>query len=327
MSAEPREVVCSVLAGPEALTVNAAERAALDAGQVRVEIKACGLNFPDVLMTRGLYQFKPTLPFVPGMEAAGVVVETASDVGSVKAGDVVSVLGRHGLLRSEVVVSANSVLPAPTAFSVDEAACYWTAAHTARHALVDRAQLVAGERVLVLGAAGGVGYACVQLAELLGAEVMAAASSDEKLRVAQQAGAQHTVNYQDDPLVDAVREHWPDGVDVIVDPVGGALFEQALRLPRWNGRVLVAGFASGEIGKAPANLALIKGYSIVGVRAGEAIRRDPALAERSKLALQQWTDAGYLKPHIGARYGLGNITEAMQCLEHRRAIGRILVTP
>jgi NADPH:quinone reductase len=298
-------------------------RRPLDPGEVRVRIAAAGVNFPDLLMTRGAYQYKPPLPFVPGMEAAGLIVETAADVSAFTPGQVVALNARTGLFAAEAIVPARTLVPAPPSFSSVEAACLLVAARTARHALVDRAQIRPGESVLVLGAGGGVGLAAVEIAHLLGARVIAAASSDEKLRVAISRGAQLGINYGSGDFVEQARAVAPDGFDVIFDPVGGDLFEQALRLPAWNGRVLIVGFASGRIGMAPANRALIKGYSLLGVRAGEASRRDPALAERSSRELATWTTAGHLRPHISATFPLERADGALEEIAARRAIGRI----
>ncbi len=316
-------VVCTRLDGPAGLELQSFARRPLSPGEVRIAIGAAGVNFPDLLMTRGAYQYKPPLPFVPGMEAAGFIVETAPDIPDLTVGQRVMINTRVGLFATEATVDARSVVPAPDEFSLTEAACLLVAARTARHALVDRAQTRPGETVLVLGSAGGVGLAAVEIAKLLGARVIAAASSDEKLRIAMSRGAAHGINYLQGDLVDQVRALGPDGVDVIFDPVGGDLFEQALRLPAWNGRVLIVGFASGRIGVAPANRMLIKGFNLLGVRAGEAARRNPALAEQSAREIAAWTAAGHLKPHVSVTFPLAQAQEALQEMADRRAIGRI----
>jgi NADPH2:quinone reductase len=257
------------------------------------------------------------------MEAAGEIVEIGSDVGELTLGERVMLSARIGLFATEAVVPAGSVSRVPATFSMTDAACFFVAAHTARHALVDRAQLRRGETALILGAGGGVGLAAVELAHLLGARVIAAASSADKLAIAGTRGADHLIDYSQGDLVDLVRAVAPDGADVIFDPVGGALFEQALRLPAWNGRLLIVGFASGRIGLASANLPLIKGYSIIGVRAGETVRRDPELAARSARELAAWADQGHLRPHVSATFPLARAGEALRQLESRHAIGRI----
>lgn len=319
-------VVCGSLDGPAGLRLQSFTRRALTAGEVRVAISAAGINFPDLLMTRGAYQYKPPLPFVPGMEAAGVIVETAPDVTTVAVGQRVMMTARVGLFATEAVVPASSAVLAPEKFSLTEAACLLVAVQTARHALVDRALTRPGETVLVLGAGGGVGLAAVEVAHLLGAKVIAAASSEEKISVAMTRGAAHGINYSRGDLVTQVRAIAPEGVDVIFDPVGGDLFEQALRLPAWNGRLLVVGFASGKIGMAPANRPLIKGYSLLGVRAGEAARRDPEIARRSAAEIAAWTAAGHLRPLVSATFPLEQAGRALQHMDERRAIGRIALT-
>jgi NADPH:quinone reductase len=318
-----RAVVCTRLDGPAGLELQSFARRSLSPGEVRVAIGAAGVNFPDLLLTRGAYQYKPPLPFVPGMEAAGLIIEAAPDVPNLKVGQRVMINARVGLFATEVAIDAHSVVPAPDSFSITEAACLLVAARTARHALVDRAQTRPGETVLVLGAAGGVGLAAVEIANLLGARVIAAASSDEKLRIAISRGATHGINYLQGDLVEQARALAPGGVDVIFDPVGGELFEQALRLPAWNGRVLIVGFASGRIGVAPANRMLIKGFNLLGVRAGEAARRNPALAAQSAREIAAWTAAGHLRPHVSATFPLARAQWALQEMADRRAIGRI----
>lgn len=319
--------VCRELEGPDAVSLCRWPRQSLGPGELRLRIMASGLNFPDLLMTRGRYQLRVAAPFVPGMEAAGVVEEAGPGTSGFTRGDRVVANLHHGLFASEAVVPASRVTPAPAAFSWPECACYRIAAFTAWHALGDRAQLRAGETVLVLGAGGGTGLAAVEVATLMGARVIAAASSPAKLAAARSRGATHTVDYAAAPLVEQVRVFAPQGVDVVFDPVGGELFEQALRLPAWNGRLLVVGFASGRIGTLPANLPLIKGYSVVGVRAGEATRRDPALAARADRQLAEWTAQGRLRPLISQTFPLADAAGALRALEQRSALGRIVLVP
>lgn len=318
---------CTALEGPDAVRLQRWPRQPLAAGELRLRIEACGANFPDLLMTRDRYQLRLAPPFVPGMEACGVVEEAGAGCGAFTPGARVVAHLRHGLFASEAVVPVTQVSRAPDGFSAAESACYRVAAFTAWHALGERAQLRAGETVLVLGAGGGVGLAAVEVAGLLGARVIAAASAPDKLEAARSRGAQELVNYRDEALVDAVRKRAPDGVDVIFDPVGGELFEQALRLPAWNGRVLVVGFASGRIGSIPANLPLVKGYSVLGVRAGEATRRDPAMLARAERQLDEWTARGHLRPLISRVYPLAEAAEALRALERRSAVGRIALVP
>lgn len=316
-------VVCDRLEGPSSLHIESFTRQPLEAGTLRVQIAAAGVNFPDVLITQGGYQYRPSLPFIPGMEAAGVVIDIGAGVTGFRVGDRVIAAARTGAFATETIVKAGDVMAAPPAFTMTEAACFSVAARTARHALVDRAQVRRDETVLVLGAGGGVGLAAVEVAALLGARVIAAASTPEKLAAARARGATDTVDYRASPLVESVRAIAPNGVDVVFDPVGGSLFEQALRLPAWNGRFLVVGFASGRIGSAPANVPLIKGYSLMGVRAGESARRDPKIAARATRELAEWTAAGHLRPHVSATFSLAKAGSALEELAGRRAIGRI----
>lgn len=318
---------CTTLDGPDALRLERWPREPLVGGDVRVRIEACGVNFPDLLMTRDRYQLRLAPPFVPGMEACGVIEDVADGCSGFAPGERVVAHLRHGLYASEAVVPVAHLSRAPAGFSAAESACYRVAAFTAWHALGERAQLRAGETVLVLGAGGGTGLAAVEIAALLGAHVIAAASSPAKLEVARLRGAAELVNYHDADLVAAVRALAPGGVDVIFDPIGGELFEQALRLPAWNGRLLVVGFASGRIGHVPANLPLVKGYGVLGVRAGEATRRDPRMLERANRQIDTWTARGYLRPVVTRSFPLAQAGEALRALEQRTAVGRIVLLP
>jgi NADPH2:quinone reductase len=319
--------VCETLTGPEAVRLQRWPRQPLGPRELRIRILACGVNFPDALMTRGQYQTRVPAPYIPGMEAAGLVDEIGPDTAGFARGDRVVVNLHYGLFASEAVVPAGNVSAAPAGFSMPECACYHVAALTAWHAFGDRGQLRANETVLVLGAGGGVGIAAVEVARLMGARVIAAASSAEKLAAARSRGATETVDYAGGGLVEKVRAIAPEGVDVIFDPVGGDLFEQSLRLPAANGRLLVIGFASGRIGVAPANLPLIKGYGILGVRTGEAMRRDPRLAERARLQLATWTSQGHLRPFISQTLPLAETPAALGALEKRAALGRVVLLP
>jgi NADPH:quinone reductase len=325
MSRTYRAAVCTALTGPDALAIEEVRRPALPADAVRIAVRAAGVNFPDYLLTRGEYQLKLRPPFTPGMEVAGVVIETGPAVGEIKVGAHVVAMTRTGGFAEEVTVAANAVFPLPSAFSFEEGACFAVAARTAYHALVDRGRLEAGETVLVLGATGGVGMAAIQLAKQLGAVVIAVGSSDAKLELATQAGADHVLNYREVDLVEAVRKLAPT-VGVVFDPVGGDLAVQAARLLGWGGRFLVVGFASGVIPSFAANQVLLKGYSIIGVRAGEASRIDPvsaALADRELLSL---ANAGALRPHISNRFPLERAAFALRTLANREVVGRVVIT-
>ena len=274
----PKAVVCRELGPPERLRLESFASAALQPGQVRVAVHAAGINFSDILMAAGEYQLKPEMPFTPGVEAAGEVTEVngATDVA---VGDRVIVKMRHGAYADEAVVASSQLTPMPSTFDYAEGATFLAGHGTAYHALIDRGQLKSGEVLLVHGAGGGVGLAAVEMGKMLGATVIAAASSEEKLAVAQARGADHLVLYQREPFRDAVKRITGGrGADVVFDPVGGAIFEDSLRCIAWGARLLVIGFTGG-IGLARTNLLLIKGASVLGVRAGEAVRRNPALGQ------------------------------------------------
>ena len=318
----PKAVVCRELGPPERLRLESFPSQPLAPGQVRVAIRAAGINFPDILMAAGEYQLKPELPFTPGVEAAGDVVETAG-VDGVAVGDKVIIKLRHGGYADEVVVTRSQLMPLPTSFDYAEGAVFLAAHGTAYHALVDRAQLAAGEALLVHGAGGGVGLAAVELGKLLGARVIAAASTEEKLAVARAKGADHGVLYGREPFRDAVKRLTDGrGADVVFDPVGGEIFEQSLRCIAWGARLLVIGFTGG-IGLARTNLVLIKGASVLGVRAGEAARKNPAQGEARVNALVQWAEAGKIRPRISHRLPLQDYAAAMRLLIDRQAIGRV----
>lgn len=321
-----RAVVCARLGPPENLSIRQLPRAALPAGSVRIAVKAAGLNFPDVLMIRGAYQHKPAVPFVPGLEAAGVVTEVGAGVPGFAVGDAVMAQLRTGGYAEEVVAEAAKVQPLPQRFSFAEGATFLVAHITAYHALATRAALAPGQTLLVLGAAGGVGLAAVQVGKALGARVMAAASSSEKLEVAAASGADDLIDYRKEPVETAVKRLTGDrGVDVLLDPVGIAQ-EAALRCLAWDGKLLVTGFAAGAIPSYAASRVLLKGASVIGVRAGEAGRHDPDLRRREMAGLLALADAGKVRPYVSAELPLDRFAEAMGLLSERRAIGRIALT-
>ena len=318
----PRKIVCRELGPPGQLRLENFESAPLAAGQVRVAIRAAGINFPDVLMAAGEYQLKPELPFTPGMEAAGDVVEVNGASG-VSVGDRVIVKLRHGGYADEAVVAPSQLTPMPSTFDYAEGATFLAAHGTAYHGLIDRGQLQPGEVLLVHGAGGGVGLAAVEIGKLLGATVIAAASSDEKLAVTKARGADHLVLYQREPFRDAVKRITEGrGADVVFDPVGGEVFENSMRCIAWGARLLVIGFTGG-IGLARTNLLMIKGASVLGVRAGEAVRKNPALGEVRLKALLQWAEEGKLRPNVSHRLPLEDYAKAMRLLIDRKAIGRV----
>ena len=319
----PRRIVCRELGPPERLQLEHVDHEPLKASQVRVAIRAAGINFPDILMVAGEYQLKPELPFIPGVEAAGDVIEVDGAAGGVAVGDRVIVRMRHGAYTDEAVVASSQLTPLPATFDYAEGATFLAAHGTAYHALVDRGQIKPGEILLVHGAGGGVGLAAVEMGKLLGATVIAAASSQEKLAVAQARGADHLVLYGTEPFRDAVKRITDGrGVDVVFDPVGGEIFENSLRCIAWGARLLVIGFTGG-IGLARTNLVLMKGASVLGVRAGEAVRRDPALGEVRLTALVAWAEAGRIRPNVSHRLPLEDYAKAMRLLIERKAIGRV----
>jgi NADPH2:quinone reductase len=319
----PRAVVCRELGSPERLHLESFAAAPLTPGQVRVAVHAAGINFPDILMAAGEYQLKPELPFTPGVEAAGEVSEIGPGVAGVAVGDRVILKMRHGAYTDEAVVAPAQLTPLPSTFDYAEGATFLSAHGTAHHALVDRGRVQRGDVLLVHGAGGGVGLAAVEIGKLLGATVIAAASSEEKLAVAKAKGADHLVLYGREPFRDAVKRVTEGrGADVVFDPVGGQIFENSLRCIAWGARILVIGFTGG-IGLARTNLLLIKGASVLGVRAGEAARRDPAAGEARIKALLDWAEAGKVRPHISHRLPLEDFSQGMRLLIDRKVIGRV----
>ena len=317
-----RAIVCRELGPPERLRLETSAPVPLGQGQVRVAIRAAGINFPDILMAAGEYQLKPDLPFTPGMESAGDVVEVNGADG-IAVGDRVIVKLRHGGYADEAVVAPSQLTPLPSTFDYAEGATFLAAHGTAYHGLIDRGKLQPGEVLLVHGAGGGVGLAAVEIGKLLGATVIAAASSDEKLQVAKARGADHLVLYAREPFRDAVKRITDGrGADVVYDPVGGQIFEDSVRCIAWGARLLVIGFTGG-IGLARTNLLLIKGASVLGVRAGEAVRKNPALGEVRLKKLVEWAEQGKIRPNVSHRLPLEDYAKAMQLLIDRKAIGRV----
>jgi NADPH2:quinone reductase len=319
----PKVVVCRELGPPESLRLEEVPSVPLKPGEVRVAIRAAGINFPDVLMAAGEYQLKPPLPFTPGVEAAGDVVEVDGAAKGVAVGDKVIVKMRHGAYCSEAVVTPAQLTPMPSTFDYAEAATFLAGHGTAYHALIDRGRLTPGEVLLVHGAGGGVGLAAVEMGKMLGATVIATASSDEKLEIAKSRGADHLVRYDREPFRDAVKRITDGrGADVVFDPVGGEVFENSMRCINWGARLLIIGFTGG-IGLARTNLLMIKGASVLGVRAGEAARKNPALAVVRIKALTEWAEAGKIRPNISHRPPLEEFAKAMRLLLERKAIGRV----
>ncbi|MBM4363234.1 MAG: NADPH:quinone oxidoreductase family protein [Deltaproteobacteria bacterium] len=324
-----KAVLCKVHGPPESLVVEDIPSEPCGTGQVRVRVRAAGVNFPDLLIIQGQYQFKPPLPFSPGAEVAGEVLEVGPGVTSLRPGDpVIGQTGWNGF-REEVVLAEAQCLRRPDSMDAETGAALSMTYGTSYHALVQRGRLRAGETLVVLGATGGVGTAAVELGKLLGARVIAAGGDDAKLaRVKEAYGADATINYRTGaPLRDQIRDLTGGaGADVVYDPLGGELFEQSLRSMAWDGRLLVVGFASGTIPSVKANLALLKGCSIVGVFWGAftARERDRNL-ENFREIFSIW-EAGRLRPLISHRFPLEQATQALQALARREVVGKAILT-
>ena len=294
--------------------------------QVAFDVKAAGLNFADILIIAGKYQVRPPLPFVPGNEASGVVTAVGRNVTRFKPGDRVIGALRGGAFAEKTVVDEHMAIPLPDRMSFEEGAAYSVAYGTSYHALKQGANLRSGETVLVLGAAGGVGYAAVELAKAHGATVIAAASSDEKLEFARQAGADEVINYASTSLKDSVKALTDGkGVDVVYDPVGGDLAEQALRATGWQGRYLVIGFASGEIPRVPLNLTLLKEASIVGVWYGPWAERHNDELWENVAELNAMVEAGKIRPRYSEAFSLDSFVDAFRVITERRVLGKIVL--
>ncbi len=322
-----KAAVCKSLDGPGGLVVEEIAPPEPGPGEIVIAVKAAALNFFDTLITRGKYQVKPELPFSPSAEVAGVVKALGAGVTGLKPGDrVVAYLGWGGA-REEVVARAEAVIPIPHGVSDAVAAGVSVTYGTAIHGLKDRARLKAGETVAVLGAAGGAGLAAVEIAKLMGARVIAVASSEEKLAVAKAHGADEAVNYGSSDLKDGLRAlTGGKGVDVVYDCVGGPSSEAALRATAWQGRFLVVGFASGEITKIPLNLLLLKGCDVLGVFWGEAVKRVPAGHRANMRQVLKWVAEGRLNPRIHATYALEDIGTALAVIDRREAVGKVVLT-
>ncbi|HEY7359002.1 MAG TPA: NADPH:quinone oxidoreductase family protein [Ktedonobacterales bacterium] len=321
-----KAVLCKAYGPPESLVVEEVEPLKPGRGQVVISVKACGVNFPDTLIIQGLYQFKPPPPFAPGSEVAGVVKEVGAGVENVKPGDRVIAFTAFGGFAEEVLADATALIPMPDTMDFETASAFVMTYGTDIHALKDRANLQPGETLLVLGAAGGIGLAAVELGKALGARVIAAASSEEKLAVCRQHGADDAINYSSEDLRERIKAlTGGQGVDVVVDPVGGVYSEPALRGMAWNGRFLVIGFTAGEIPRIPLNLALLKGCSIVGVFWGSFAARDPQHNRENLRQLLQWLQEGKLKPRISARYPLERAADALNDIIQRKVTGKAVL--
>jgi NADPH:quinone reductase len=320
-----RAAVCRAYGPPEAVVVEDMPSPVLGPGQVRVRVSAAAVNFPNMLLVANHYQISAPVPFVPGSEFAGVVAWVADDVDGVTVGDRVTGTTMVGAFAEEVVVGAGAVQPVPPGVDTRHAAAFGVAHRTAFHVLRSVAALQPGEELVVLGAGGGVGLAAVQLGVLLGASVTAVASSAEKLEVAAAHGAAHLIDHRAGDLREALREALPDGADMVVDPVGGALAEPALRALRWDGRFVTVGYASGDIPRIPLNLVLLKGIRIVGFEFYGFVTHSPSEFRRGEDELAALLASGRIVPHIGASFGLGDTAAALRLLADGQAVGKVVI--
>ena len=322
-----KAVLCKQYGPPDSLALEELASPRAGPGEVVVSVKAASVNFPDVLIIQNKYQFKPPLPFSPGSELSGVVKEAGEGVSAYRPGDRVMAFTTYGAFAEEVKVDAARLLPIPGGMDFVAAAAFVLTYGTSDHALRDRGALQAGETLLVLGAAGGVGLAAVEIGKALGARVIACASSEEKLAVCREHGADAAVNYAAEDLRERVKALTDGrGVDVVYDPVGGPYSEPAFRSLAWRGRLLVVGFAAGEIPKLPLNLALLKGASIVGVFWGDFARREPRRFAESVHQLGHWYREGKLRPHVSQTLPLEKAAEALKLMAARQVKGKVVLT-
>src|SRR3954470_6805388 len=321
-----KAVLCKQFGPPESLVIEELPSPKPGAGEVVVSVKAASVNFPDYLIIQNKYQFKAPLPFSPGSELAGVVKEVGPGVSGARPGDRVIAFTTYGAFAEEVKTEAARLLPLPQGMDFVTGAAFLLTYATSDHALRDRAALKAGETLLVLGAAGGVGIAAIEIGKAIGARVIACASSADKLAVCTQHGADETINYAVEDLRERIKALTGGrGPDVVYDPVGGAYTEQALRSIAWRGRLLVVGFAAGDIPKIPLNLTLLKGCSIVGVFWGDWARREPQHFAAAMQRLEGWYADGKLKPHISATFPLERAADAIALMASRKVTGKVVL--
>tara|TARA_B100000767_G_scaffold42954_1_gene36888 strand:+ start:2151 stop:3131 length:981 start_codon:yes stop_codon:yes gene_type:complete len=321
-----KAIVCNQFGLPNTLGYTDVETPQPKEGEVLISVKACSVNFPDTLIIQGKYQFRPAFPFSPGSDIAGIVEKLGENVQHLKVGDTVVGFVPFGGFAEKAIVKAKDCFPKPKGMSMVHASAFLLAYGTSYHALKDRANLQKGETILILGASGGVGLTALELAKLMGAKVIAAASTNEKLELCKQFGADEVINYTTESLKDRVKEITNGkGVDVIYDPVGGHFSELALRAIAWKGRHLVIGFANGEIPKIPINLTLLKGASIVGVFWGAFAQKEPKKSLENIQQLLTWFIKGELKPHIDKVYALQNAPKALEDMMQRKTKGKIVI--
>ncbi len=321
-----KAVLCKAFGPAETLVLEEVASPVAKANEILLEVHAAGVNFPDTLIIEGKYQFKPPFPFSPGGEAAGVVKAVGDKVSHLQVGDRVMALTGWGSFAEEVAVPGYNAMPIPADMDFPSAAAFGMTYGTSMHALKQRANLQPGETLLVLGASGGVGLAAVEIGKAMGARVIAAASSAQKLEVARAAGADELIDYSASSLKDEVKRlTGGQGADVIYDPVGGDLFDAAIRSIAWNGRLLVVGFASGRIPELPVNLALLKGAAVVGVFWGAFAQRQPQDNAANFQQLFAWHSAGKLKPLVSQTFPLAQAAAAIDTLGQRKAVGKLVV--
>ncbi len=322
-----KAVLCKAFGEPDTLVVEEIDSPSVTGGEVKIRVRACGVNFPDALIVQGLYQVKPPFPFSPGLEVSGDVIEIGAGVDNVRVGDRVIATMMYGGYAEEIVVPAAMVVAMPSSMSYEHGAAFPVVYGTSHVALSHRGKLQADETLLVLGAAGGVGLTAVELGKLMGAKVIAAASTPEKLALTQQYGADDIIQYTTENLRDRVKELTNGkGADVVYDPVGGDMFDMAVRRVAWEGRYLVIGFASGRIPELPVNLPLLKNASIVGVYWGAYLMNDPSVIRKSFQQLLTWYAEDKLKPHIHKTFPIDDAPSAILELTERRAMGKVLIT-
>ena len=321
-----KAVLCKAFGLADTLVVEEVSSPEIKKNEVLLDVHAAGINFPDTLIIEGKYQFKPPFPFSPGGEAAGVISAVGEKVSHLKVGDRVMALTGWGSCAEQVAVPAYNILPMPEAMDFSTAAAFSMTYGTAMHALKQRGSLQPSETLLVLGASGGVGLAAVEIGKAMGARVIAAASSAEKLEVARQAGADELINYQNEEVRERLKTLTKgQGVDVIIDPVGGDLFETVFRSIAWNGRMLVIGFASGTIPLLPANLPLLKGAAVIGVFWGSFAQRQPQDNVENFQQLFAWYAQGKLKPLVSQTFALEDTAKAINTLAARKAVGKLVI--
>ena len=322
-----RAVLCKSFGPPESLVVEDVASPEPGPGEAVIAVKAASVNFPDVLIIENKYQVKPPLPFSPGSELAGTVKAIGDGVTAFKPGDRVMAITGYGAFAEEVKTDARRMLAIPAGMDFATAAAFGLTYATSEHGLVDRGALKPGETLLVLGAAGGVGLAAIEIGKILGARVIACASTGDKLAVCREHGADDTINYATEDLRERIKALTNGaGADVVYDPVGGSYTELALRSIAWRGRLLVVGFAAGEIPKIPLNLTLLKGCSIVGVFWGEFSRREPEMFAEEIRQLGRWYADGKLRPHITATFPLERAADALTLMAARKVKGKVVLT-